>query len=79
MKTIGKRDVVLGLLKGLSDESLKPDEFTVEDFVLIAKGEGREISKQKAARHLNQMAASGLLGKRHACVNAKISNVYRRK
>ena len=79
MKTIGKRDVILGLLKSITDDSLKPDEFTVVDYLAIAKEKGRNTNRQKATRQLNDMADQGQLEKRKACVNARILNVYRKK
>jgi hypothetical protein len=79
MKTIGKRDVIVGLLQNLSDDFVRPDEFTVGEYMYIAKQEGRTILRKRAAEILNKLAEDGVLEKRKACVDARIVNIYRKK
>lgn len=79
MKKIGKRDVVLSLLEGLADENLKPDEFTVADYVQIAKEEGVEITEQRASRILKSKVSSGGLEMRKVLHRSKVTNAYRKK
>jgi hypothetical protein len=79
MKKIGKRDVILGLLQNLTDDSVHPDEFTVSEYVATAKESGRSVSRKRAGESLNRMFSDGLLEKRQACVNSRIVSVYRKK
>jgi hypothetical protein len=79
MKKIGKRNVILGLLENLADDFVQPDEFTVAEYIAIAKEGGRSINRKRAIEMLNKMSSDGLLEKRQACVNTRIVNIYRKK
>ncbi len=78
MKKIGKREVVLGLLRDLIDDSLQPDEFTAAEYIAIASGEGKRIKERTAARRLDSLVASGALEKRKVLIGSRITNAYRK-
>lgn len=79
MKKIGKRDTILSLLGELPDDNIRPDEFTLSDYLEIAKSEGRSINRKRAGETLNRLCDLGNLDKRQACINSRIVNVYCKK
>lgn len=61
MKTIGKRETILSLLKHVADDSIQPDEFTISEYVEIAAKEGRPMKRKRAGEILNRLVWMGSL------------------
>lgn len=76
MKTIGNKAALLAALEGINDTSLKPDEFTLNDFVNQAKSAGKIMKKSGSASHLQKLCKDGILKARKVKLDGKICNAY---
>lgn len=76
MKTIGNKAALLAALEGLNDTILKPEEFTLNDFLHQAKSAGKAMKKTGAISHLQNLCKEGILKYRKVKLDGRICYAY---
>ena len=72
----GNREALLAALESLNDQTLRDDEFTVEDFIKEAREAGKAIIHRTARANLQSLAEKGVLNRRPIVRNGKVINAY---
>lgn len=72
----GNREALLAALEELNDNTIREDEFTVEDFVKEALEAGKHVSRRTAFDTLQRLVDRGEYKSRQVVIKSRVCNAY---
>jgi hypothetical protein len=77
MKKVGKISALQSILEDMAQPARREDEFTVGEFIEMARAMGSEIAFNTAYARLQREAKAGRLTSRKISINGSLQNLYK--